>query len=92
MTPDLYRRNWFSTTMRDVVVIGGCVLGEFSSLRAFPMVFRNFRRFIEKRQQIMRWRRASDEYMAAWFSPKPVSYRASEIEAKIVEHEKIASR
>src|SRR5438309_8496532 len=35
MTTDLYRRNWFSITARDLVVIGCCLLREQSSLQAF---------------------------------------------------------
>ena len=35
MTPDLYRRNWWSITSRDLVVLGACLLHEHSSLKAF---------------------------------------------------------
>ena len=92
MTPHLYRRTWFAATRRDLVVAAGCLFGEFASLRAFPFVIRNLRRFLEKRRRIMEMRRASDEYMAAWFSSKPVSYPAFEIESRVSEKEKIASR
>ena len=33
MTPDLYRRNWFSITARDLVVLGACLLREHTSLQ-----------------------------------------------------------
>jgi GT2 family glycosyltransferase len=82
MTPGVYRRCWLPATVRDLVVIAGCVLREFSSLRAFPFVVRNLRRFLEKRRQIMARRRASDTYMAAWFSNKPVSYPAPQVASK----------
>ena len=73
ITPDLYRRNWFSITWRDVVVVGACLLHEHSSLRAFVYIARNWKRFMEKRREIMNRRRAKDEYIAGWFSYQPVS-------------------
>ena len=73
MTPDLYRKNWFSITTRDLVVIGACLLHEHSSLKAFWFLAKNWRSFVEKRNDIMRRRRASDEYLASWFSFQPVS-------------------
>ena len=36
MTWDLYRRNFFSITARDIVVIGCCLVWEHTSLKAFP--------------------------------------------------------
>src|SRR5438067_2348049 len=68
MTVDLYRRYWFPATLRDAVVVAGCFMREFTSLRAFPFVVSNLRRFLQKRRQIMARRRATDTYMAAWFS------------------------
>jgi len=90
MTPDVYRRNWLPATLRDAVVIAGCVLREFTSLRAFPFILRNFRRFLEKRRHVMALRRASDAYMAAWFSYKPVSYPAPQIAAKAAGRQRMA--
>jgi GT2 family glycosyltransferase len=73
MTPDLYRRNWLSITVRDIVVVGACLVREHSSLRAFWYLARNWRRVVAKRGEIMRRRRAKDDYIASWFSYKPVS-------------------
>jgi GT2 family glycosyltransferase len=73
MTPHLYRRNWFSITVRDLVVVGACLLHEHTSLKAFVYLARNWKRVWEKRQEIMRRRRAKDEYIASWFSYEPVS-------------------
>src|SRR3954470_24060115 len=53
ITPDVYRRNWLSITLRDVVVIGCCVLREQSSLSAFWYVLRNWKRTMAKRNEIM---------------------------------------
>jgi GT2 family glycosyltransferase len=82
MTPGVYRRYWFPATVRDLLVIAGCVLREFTSLRAFPLVLRNLRRFLQKRRQIMTRRRASDTYLAAWFSYRPVSFPAPQVASK----------
>jgi GT2 family glycosyltransferase len=79
MTLKLYVRCWLPATLRDAMVIAGCLTHEFTSLRAFPFVLRNLRRFLQKRRQIMARRRASDAYMAAWFSYQPMSYPAPQI-------------
>ncbi len=73
MTGDLYRRNFFSITARDAVVVGCCLLWEHTSLRAFTFLFGNWRGVLEKRREIMRRRRVTDEYMASWFAFEPVS-------------------
>jgi GT2 family glycosyltransferase len=73
MTPDLYRRNWLSITGRDLVVIGACLVREHTSLKAFVYLFRNWRRALAKRREIMKLRRVKDEYIASWFSFEPVS-------------------
>jgi len=73
MTPDLYRRNWWSITSRDMVVLGACLLHEHSSLKAFGYLLGNCKRVWSKRQEIMRRRRAKDDYIASWFSYEPVS-------------------
>jgi GT2 family glycosyltransferase len=73
ITPDVYKRNWLSITWRDLVVLGCCLTRERSSLKAFAYVLRNWRRVLEKRREIMRRKRVTDEYMASWFSYDPVS-------------------
>jgi GT2 family glycosyltransferase len=89
MTPDLYRRNWWSITCRDVVVLSCCVLYEHSSLKAFWYVAKNWRRAVEKRREIMARRRSSDEYMATWFSYHPVS-KPAKTAAKVLAKTKAA--
>src|SRR5579863_10247553 len=73
MTPDLYRRNWASITLRDLVVFGACLVREHTSLKAFWYLVRNYRRIIAKRADIMKRRRAKDDYIASWFAYEPVS-------------------
>lgn len=92
MTPGLYRRYWFPATLRDAVVIAGCLMREFTSLRAFPFVVRNLGRCLDKRRQVMARRRATDAYMAAWFSYKPVSYPAPQIAPKAPDNQRLAIR
>jgi GT2 family glycosyltransferase len=82
MTPDLYRRNWLSITARDVVVMGACLLHEHSSLRAFWYLAKNWKRVVAKRHEIMRRRKAKDDYIASWFSYQPVSRPAPKPSAR----------
>ncbi len=83
MTGDLYRRNWLSITTRDLMVVGWCLLREHSSLRAFWYLAKNWRRFYAKRREIMRRRRASDAYLATWFSYRPASRPAPKPSARL---------
>ena len=84
MTPDLYRRNWMSITGRDIVVLGACLLHERSSLKAFTYLATNWRRVWAKRQQIMKRRKAKDDYISSWFSYEPVSRPAPRPTARAV--------
>jgi len=81
MTGDLYKRNWFSITTRDIVVFGCCLLREQSSLKAFWYVTRNWKRVLAKRREIMSRKRVDDEYIASWFRYKPVSSPAGKSRA-----------
>jgi len=83
MSADLYARHWLAITLRDCVVIGGCLLREFSSLRAFALVARLWPSAWQKRRVILRKRRATDEYMAPWFAAQPVSFPASSIDQTV---------
>jgi GT2 family glycosyltransferase len=68
MTPGVYRRYWWPITVRDLIVIGGCLVREWSSLPAFWLVLRNIRSTLAKRHVIMQRRRVADDQMAEWFS------------------------
>jgi len=76
ITPSLYWRNILSITFRDAIVLGCCLLREHSSLKAFTYVLSNWKRVLAKRREIMRRKRVSDEYIAAWFHYEPVSFPA----------------
>ena len=84
MTWDLYKRNWLSITVRDLVVIGCCLLDprEHTSLQAFPFLFKNWRRILDKRHKILSNQRVDDDYIASWFAFKPVSKPAPKKSAK----------
>jgi hypothetical protein len=64
------------------VVLGACLLHEHSSLKAFGYLIGNCKRVWSKRQEIMRRRRAKDDYMASWFSFEPVSRPAPRPKAR----------
>lgn len=84
ISADLYKKNWFSITARDLIVIGCCLTREPTSLKAFWHVAKNWRRALEKRRAIMARKRVSDEYIASWFSYKPVSKPAPKTSARQV--------
>ncbi|MBX9602510.1 MAG: glycosyltransferase family 2 protein [Bryobacteraceae bacterium] len=84
MSGDLYRRNWWSITARDIVVLGACILHEHTSLKAFWYLAKNWRRVLEKRREIMNRRRVTDEYIAGWFSYEPVSRPAPKASARVL--------
>src|SRR4051812_1014961 len=90
ITGDLYRRNWFSITARDLVVIGCCLVREQSSLKAFAYVAKNWRRVLAKRRDIMSRRRVTDEYLASWFSYSPVSRPAPKPSTRVLSRQKAA--
>lgn len=92
MTADLYRRYWFAITRRDAIVIGGCLLFETSSLRAFLLTFQYRKRIWAKRSEIMKRRRASDAYIASWFSFEPVSHPVSANVAAPAPRENLSAR
>ncbi len=92
MTWDLYRRNFFSITARDIVVVGCCLLWEHTSLKAFPFLFRNWKSVMAKRREIMMRQRVDDAYMASWFSFTPVSKPAPKKFAAAVDPLESAAR
>ena len=90
MTGDLYTRNFLSITVRDIMVLGCCLVREHSSLEAFWYLMRNWRRVWEKRREIMKRRRVNDEYLASWFRYLPVSRPAAKPSARVVARSKAA--
>jgi hypothetical protein len=90
MTPDLYRHNWFSITLRDLLVVACCLAWEHSSLQAFWYLARNWRRVLAKRREIMKRRKVDDRYIASWFHYQPVSIPAPKPSAKVAARTRIA--
>ncbi len=70
---DLYRRNWLSISVRDVMVVACCVVWEHTSLKAFWYLARNWKRILAKRREIQRRQRVGNDYIASWFKYTPVS-------------------
>jgi GT2 family glycosyltransferase len=73
LTPGVWRGYWASMTLRDLMVIGGCVFTEPASLEAFWGVARCWGRAWRQRRWIMERRRASEEELAKWFQFDPAS-------------------
>jgi GT2 family glycosyltransferase len=73
ITGHLYWRNLRSIIWRDLVVLGCCITRETSSLKGFWYLARHWRKFLLKREEIMKRRRVSDAYIASWFHHEPVS-------------------
>jgi GT2 family glycosyltransferase len=84
ITPNVYWRNFFSITLRDLVVVGACILHEHTSLKAFWYLAANWRRVWEKRKSIMARKRVDDQYLARWFSFDPVSYPAPKPSPRVI--------
>ena len=70
ITGDLYARHFVAITIRDCMVIAGCLLREHSSLGGFAILARLWGKTWAKRRVIMQKRRVSNEYMASWFTAK----------------------
>lgn len=72
-TAGVCRRCWAPMIARDLLVLGGTLLWEPSSLRAFWEVARRVPAALRQRRVIMSRRRASDEDLAGWFDFSPAS-------------------
>jgi GT2 family glycosyltransferase len=81
---NIYWRNWFSITARDLMVVLWCLMWEHTSLPAFWFLARNWRNVMAKRRQILERRRVDDAYMASWFKYAPVSKQAPKKFARLV--------
>ena len=73
ITPKLYIRHFAAITFRDVGILSYCLVAERSSLEAFYLLARDFKKTIAKRKHIQARRRVDDAYMARWFRFHPVS-------------------
>ena len=67
MTGDLYRRDFWQITRRDLAVIGYVFVREWSSLPALWYVGKNLPRLLRKRQLIQRKPRFSATGLPKWF-------------------------
>jgi GT2 family glycosyltransferase len=69
----IYKRYWLPATLRDLAVVGGCLLWEPRSLPAFWHIARCLHRALRNRRVIMARRRVDDSDLARWFSAQPAS-------------------
>ncbi len=80
-TGGICRRFWLPMAARDLVVIGGALLWEPSSLKAFWQAARALPRALQQRREILSRRRVTDEELAQWFSFEPIARPAGRIPA-----------
>jgi GT2 family glycosyltransferase len=73
-TGGLYRLYWWPMTLRDLIVVGGSILTEPSSLPAYWHLARCLPRALRQRREIMSRRRVSDADLAQWFDFAPVAH------------------
>jgi GT2 family glycosyltransferase len=82
-TPGLYRRYWLPMTLRDILVLGGSMFWEPTSLPAFWRLGGCMRRAWRQRRTIMSRKKVSDEVIAQWFSFEPAAQPIHETPASI---------
>jgi GT2 family glycosyltransferase len=90
ISPDLYRRNIVSITIRDLTVVFCCLFWEHTSLKAFWYLVRNWRRVMSKRAEIQGRRRVDHAYIASWFKYDPVSVKAPKKAPRLVSRSQAA--
>ncbi len=73
ITPRLYLRHFVPITFRDLGIVAYCLAIEHSSLEAFSLLARDFKKALAKRKAIQARRRVDDAYLAHWFRFRPVS-------------------
>jgi GT2 family glycosyltransferase len=79
VTAPLYVRNWPRITARDVAVAAACLIIERSSLRAFGILARKWKKMFAKRREIMGKKRVDNTSLNRWFATDPVSFPAEEV-------------
>jgi GT2 family glycosyltransferase len=78
-TGGLYKRFWLPATARDLLVVGGCLLWEQSSLPAFWHLATSLPRALRQRRWIMAHRRVNDETLAQWFKAEPSAQPVADV-------------
>jgi GT2 family glycosyltransferase len=68
MTGDLYRRDFWQITKRDVAVVGYVLIREWSSIPALWYIVKNLPRLLRKRKAIQQRRRPISNEVSKWFT------------------------
>jgi GT2 family glycosyltransferase len=84
-TSGVFARCWLPMILRDLQVIGGCLLIEPTSLPAFWKVIACFRRTLDRRRDLLGRRRVDDDTIARWFQHTPVAEPAAYFQPSIKE-------
>jgi GT2 family glycosyltransferase len=77
MDAGTYARFFLPITARDIAAFGYVLMREPSSLRALPLLCREFRRACALRRDLRRHRRIRPSEMRRWFSKRPASRPAT---------------
>jgi GT2 family glycosyltransferase len=64
----LFRRYWLAITMRDLLVVGGCLFWEPRSLPAFWRLARCCSRAVRRRRDLFARRRVGEDSIGAWIA------------------------
>lgn len=70
----LYLRLFLPVTLRDVLILGYCVLVDRRLLPAFSFLWSQRKAIWKKRKWVQSHRRISDRELARWFSNQPTSF------------------
>jgi GT2 family glycosyltransferase len=74
ITPGVYRKVFFQTTVRDLGVLGYVLLREWSSLAGLSFVIKSWRRTWAKRLWVQSRRRVTDNEIAKWFNDNATAF------------------
>jgi GT2 family glycosyltransferase len=77
--PGHLKATFLPTFLRDLLVVGGCLTLERSSLEALRFLARNRKRLLEKRSAILARRTVPDRDLLRWFTEDPDGARAPDV-------------
>jgi GT2 family glycosyltransferase len=75
-------RFFFPSLIRDILVIGYVCVREWSSLAAMATVIKLLPRTLAKRKDLMKKKKVSSRYIAAWISNRPTAFPISDKKQK----------
>ncbi len=73
----LYLKLLLPVTWRDLLIVGYCLLRDWSMLSALAYPCRHWRKLMQKRREVQRRRRVPDTIVEQWFCEEPKSFPAN---------------